>query len=155
MKINLNDVIEAIEYENDVLNHYYNKKTGVIIYQDNSEESSYNAEDINNLEIFEEWERELIKDLYDLKKNPQDYIRLPENGEEHELKMMISFCSSFSDISIDKELNNNNSLAGDIHSIKKIIQDKGLINDWYDYREAVEKDIAAEWCRDNKIDYVE
>ena len=50
MKINLNDVIEAIEYENDVLNHFYNKNTGIIIYQDNSEESSYNAEDINNIE---------------------------------------------------------------------------------------------------------
>ncbi|WP_294403819.1 hypothetical protein [uncultured Clostridium sp.] len=155
MKINLKDVIEAIEYENDVLHHYYNKNTGVIIYQDNSQESSYNAHDISNIEKFEEWEQELIKDLYHLKTNPQDYIRLPENGEKHELKMMIDFCDSFSDIYIDKKISNDDNTAADIHSIKKVIQEKGLINDWYDYREAVERDIAAEWCRDNKIDYIE
>ena len=34
MKVNLSDVIEAIEFENDMLNHYYNKKTGVIIYKE-------------------------------------------------------------------------------------------------------------------------
>ena len=31
MQVNLSDLIEAIEFENDMLSHYYNKDTGVII----------------------------------------------------------------------------------------------------------------------------
>ena len=34
MRVDLNDVIEAIEYENESLDYYYNKKTGVVIYKE-------------------------------------------------------------------------------------------------------------------------
>ena len=57
MKVNLNDVIEAIEFEGELLNHYYNKETGVIIYVEDESTSKYKAEDIKNIENFEEWER--------------------------------------------------------------------------------------------------
>ena len=33
MKVNLSDLIECIEFEGELLSHYYNKKTGVIIYK--------------------------------------------------------------------------------------------------------------------------
>ena len=32
MKADLNDVIECIEFEGELLTHYYNKNTGVIMY---------------------------------------------------------------------------------------------------------------------------
>lgn len=68
MKVNLNDVVECIEFEGELLTHYYNKKTGIIIYIEDSSTATYKAEDINNIENFEEWERELINSLYHFKK---------------------------------------------------------------------------------------
>ncbi|MGG7186692.1 hypothetical protein ACQPUS_12575, partial [Clostridium butyricum] len=98
MQVNLSDLIEAIEFENDMLSHYYNKDTGVIIYKEDMETASYFAEDIDRVDSMEEWEKELIEGLYDLKKNPENYIKLPDKEELNELKIMINFCSSFSDI---------------------------------------------------------
>ncbi|MBE6050457.1 MAG: hypothetical protein E7214_07330 [Clostridium sp.] len=69
MQVYLEDVIEAIEFENELLNHYYNKDTGVIIYKEDSTTSKYSAEDIENINNFEEWERELILALHDLEEN--------------------------------------------------------------------------------------
>lgn len=156
MKIYLKDVIESIEFENELLNHFYNKKTGVIIYKEDFSTSSYSARDINKIDEFEEWEREIILNLQDLKENPDDYIQLPQKGESYELEMMMDFCNSFSDMSLDNNLDENLSdESKKLNQIKKIIQDKGLMNEWYDYREETEREIAIKWCKDNDIEYIE
>ena len=155
MKVNLSDVIEGIEFENDMLNHYYNKKTGVIIYKEDSETSSYSAHDIHKIDQMEEWEKELVSGLYDLNENPQDYIKLPGRDETDEIKMMVEFCNSFSDIKLENTIDSDNDYNKMLHDIKNIIRDKGLINEWYDYREASEKEIAIEWCNKNNIEYIE
>lgn len=156
MKVYLKDVIESIELENELLNHFYNKKTGIIIYKEDFSTSAYSAADINRIDEFEEWEKELILNLQDLKENTQDYIQLPQKDESDELKMMIDFCNSFSDISLEDSLDKD--LAHEkvkLQQVKKIIQDKELINEWYDYRDDTEREIAIKWCNDNNIEYIE
>lgn len=147
MKVELNDVIEAIEFENELLNHFYNKKTGVIIYKEDFTTASYNAEDIKRLDELEEWERELVINLHDLKENPEDYIQLPVKDESYELNIMMEFCNSFSDIIMPDKIEKEEDL-------RKIIQDKNLLSEWYDYREYREREIAIKWCDENNIEYI-
>ena len=147
MKVELNDVIEAIEFENELLNHFYNKKTGVIIYKEDFTTASYKAEDIKKLDKLEEWERELVINLNDLEENPEDYIQLPVKDESYELNIMKEFCNSFSDVSIPDKIENEEDL-------KKIIQEKNLLCEWYDYREYREREIAIEWCNEHNIEYI-
>lgn len=155
MKVNISDVIECIEFENENLNHYYNKNTGIIIYKESSETSNYSAADYNRINEFEEWERELIESLYDLENNPDNYIKLPGEDEISELNMMINFCNSFNDFSIDDILNKNVDDIKKIQKIKKLIEEKNMLNDWYDFREQTEKQIAIDWCNKNNIEYIE
>ncbi|MDO5517487.1 MAG: UPF0158 family protein [Clostridium sp.] len=153
MKVNLDDVIECMEFENECLNHYYNKKTGIIIYKESSDTSSYKAEDFNKIDEFEEWERELIISLHDLETNPQDYIQLPVVSEISEFKILADFCNSFSDISIDKIIKENIDEVKKIQKIKRELEDKKMLHDWYDYRESSERQIAEDWCNKNNIEY--
>ena len=155
MKVNISDVIECIEFETENLNHYYNKNTGIIIYKESSETSNYSAADYNRINEFEEWERELIESLYDLENNPDNYIKLPGEDEISELNMMINFCNSFNDFSIDDILNKNVDDIKKIQKIKKLIEEKNMLNDWYDFREQTEKQIAKDWCNKNNIEYIE
>ena len=62
--------------------------------------------------------------------------------------MMIAFCNSFSDINMPKRIESEDEL-------KKIIQDKNLLREWYDYREYIEKEISIDWHNENNIEYVE
>ena len=84
MKADLNDVIECIEFEGELLTHYYNKNTGVIMYIEDSSTATYKADDIHKIEEFEEWEKELILSLHDFKMNPNDYIQLPSHNDINE-----------------------------------------------------------------------
>ncbi|ACD22961.1 hypothetical protein FDE76_08710 [Clostridium botulinum] len=155
MKVNLSDVIEAIEFEGELLSHYYNKKTGIIIYLEDNSTSNYKAEDINNLENFEEWEKELISGLYDLKENFQDYIQLPNKDEINECNMMIDFCKSLGDENFtDKNLEE----LQEEYSLRKLrehIENIGQLSEWYDYREKAEYQLATDWCKKNNIEYIE
>lgn len=150
MKVDLNDVIECIEFEGEFLNHYYNKKTGVIIYVEDESTATYKAEDISNLEKFEEWEKELIISLHDFKENPDEYIQLPTKDEIDEHGMMIEFCRS-----IKEEEVRNNILSNkeSFRELRESIENSGLISEWYDYREDAERKIAIKWCEDNYIAY--
>lgn len=147
MKVNLNDVIEAIEFEGEFLKHYYNKETGVIIYVEDESTSKYKAKDIKNIENFEEWERELIISLNHLKENPEEYIQLPNKDEINEENMMIQFLKSLDNDTKGKDIDEN--------SIRKYIESIGKLSEWYDYIENAEYNIAKEWCEKHNIQYLE
>lgn len=145
MKVNLNDVIESMELEGEMLQHYYNKDTGIIMYIEDSSSAAYKAEDIENIESFEQWEQELIRALYDFKENPQNYIQLPDENELDEYKIMKEFSKTYEGIEIKDS----------VQALKDEIKNKGLIDNWYDYRENAEYNIAKQWCEKNNIQYVE
>ena len=84
LKVNLSDVIECIEFEGELLQHYYNKNTGIIIYIEDSNTATYKADDIHNLDRFEDWEKELIFSINDFRENPSDYIQLPSHEDINE-----------------------------------------------------------------------
>lgn len=143
MRVDINDVIEAIEYENEFLDHYYNKKTGVIIYK---EDDGTTVPDLDNTEGLEEWQVELFKELKDLEDHPENYIKLPGHDELHEGRMMKKF--------LDKRSLKNDINEENIEKLKKMIEDKCLLSEWYDFREDLEREIAVNWCEDNNIEYI-
>lgn len=143
MRVDINDVIEAIEYENEFLDHYYNKKTGVIIYK---EDDGTTVPDLDNTEGLEEWQVELFKELKDLEDHPENYIKLPGHDELHEGRMMKKF--------LDKRSLKNDINEENIEKLKKMIEDKCLLSEWYDFREDLEREIAVKWCEDNNIEYI-
>lgn len=153
MKVDLNDVIECIEYEGELLTHYYNKKTGIIIYVEDDSTSSYKAEDVKELHKFEEWERELINTLNDFKVNPQDYIQLPSKEQMDEFSMMIDFCNTLENSEVKENLLKSSKNKDSFRKLREAIESNGLLNQWYDYREDAEKHIAMKWCKDNNIEF--
>lgn len=150
MKVNLNDVIEAIEFEGDLVRHYYNKNSGIIIGIEDSNTSTYKASLVKDLDKFEEWEKELICNLYDFEENPEDYISLPNKDEINEYGMLIDFCNSLKDLDLkNKLLSDNESFL----KLKQSVEGNGLLSEWYDYREKAEKELAINWCKNNNIGY--
>lgn len=155
MKISLSDVIEAIEFEGELITHYYNKKTGIIMYVEDESVSNYKTEDINNLGDFEEWERELIEAIYDVKVNSKDYIQLPNREEINECGMMIEFCNSIDNDSFKSDSLENLGYDERIRKLRDHIEKAGSLNEWYDYREKEEHKLAINWCEKNNIEYIE
>lgn len=151
MKVNLKDVIECLEHEGEHLTHFYNKDTGVIMYVEDENTSSYTANDYERLKDFEEWEQELIKMLYDYNTNKDNYIQLPSIKILDEFNLMVEFLSSLNDSNIKESLLLIAREKNNLRKLREKIEEAGISNDWYDYREAAENEIAIKWCNDNNI----
>lgn len=149
MRVNLEDVIESIEFENESLKHYYNKEEEIIIYIEDELTQAYNASDLERIEEFEDWERELIQTLYHFRENPDKYIQLPTKEEMNEEGMMIEFLLSLDDFTLKRDELENYS----VRQLMEVIKEKGQITQWYDFREDTEQIIAKSWCNKNKIEY--
>lgn len=146
MKVDLRDVIEAIEFENESLTHYYNKENGIISYLESDDTSEYKLS--TDLTTLEDWEREIILSKKDILENPQNYIQLPSIEEIDGVSMMIEFLKE--NISLIKA---SEIEEADEKSLRELIDRKGLSSRWYDYREDGEKNLAIAWCKRNRIEY--
>lgn len=146
MDVNLNDLIECMQLNTEEMSHYYNKKTGIIIYIQDESVSEYNKNDIDIIENYEEFEQEIIKNIYDFSINKSDYIMIPELNQDTILEEMKKFTISHGLLTIDS-LNNSNT----IESLRNLIYSNNLIEDWYIQLEEIEFNIAKKWCVNNNI----
>lgn len=83
--------------------------------------------------------------LKDLADNLENYIQLSSHDELHEGRMMKKF--------MDKVYLKCDADENDIETLKKAIENKCLLSDWYEYREELERQIAIDWCERNNIEY--
>lgn len=148
MKINLEDVIEAIEFEDESLRHFYNKETGIIIYVEDEATSMYHAYNYDELDKFEEWEQELIKSLHHYEHNKEMYIQLPDKKDIDEDGMMRKFI-----LKVNSDANIKELEGLGFRDLRRRIEDLGKFSEWFDYRENYEENLAKEWCETHKIEY--
>lgn len=153
MNIKLKDIIEAIESREEGLSHYYNKNTGIILYIIDGPESKYKASHIDNLDDFEDWEIEIIKQLYHFNENKKEYIKLPTTHEINEYDLIVEFCNSMEDDELGKKLLSDISGDDFLHKFRSLADKYGVLNNWYDFQENFEKELAIKWCISNNINF--
>ena len=57
-KVKLDDILEALEFSNEEGNYYYNKITSEIIYIGEEEARIADRGDVDNIDLYPEWQRE-------------------------------------------------------------------------------------------------
>ncbi|MDI6885407.1 MAG: UPF0158 family protein [archaeon] len=147
--VKLEEIINALEIQNDTSMAFFNKITGEVIVID---EEEYRAvEEDKDLMDFPEWQRDVIKTAKDLIDNEDNYIRLPSKYDINEYEIMENFCLSISDQRISDELYYSIKGRGAFRRFKEMIKRFGIEDDWYQYRDEAIKQIAVDWCNENGI----
>ena len=148
--VNLEEVLEAIKMRTRDSNYFYNKKTGEIHYI--TDDELRDAEDGIDISEYPEWQQESLKTAIDIF-STDNYIKLPDDYEINDYKIMEDFCYSIE----DKELRNKMVNAIDGKGAFRIFKDKiyeyDLADEWYEYQDKRFKEIAIEWCERHDIKY--
>ncbi|MFS0824706.1 UPF0158 family protein [Bacillus sp. 1P02SD] len=153
IKVKLKDIIEEMEIQFEESRSLLNIKTGEIVLLTSDDLRA--AEDEQPFDHLPEWERENRMLAIDVVENFEKYIDLPTKHDVNEYEIIENFCLAVSDQRKQDSLSKAIKGKGAFRRFKDKIIDYGLEDQWYSYRDECYKQIAIEWCRENKIDFIE
>lgn len=131
--VELEKIIEGLEMVDDKIDCYYNPEANEIF--------------LSNIGEFEDLNEDEIDDLF------MKSIMLPTQYEINEYQMMENFIETIEDDNIKDTLNRLIQGKGAFRRFKDYCFDVNIIQNWYDYKEQIYKEIAINWCRKNSIQY--
>ncbi len=133
MKVKLNEVIDALDFTNDEIEYYYNPDTEEIFMSNIG-----NFEDLNEDELDELFEKSIM---------------LPTRYDINEYEMMENFAETISDAKLQNQLYISLNGSGAFRRFKGTCTNFNIIDDWYKFRDERYKEIAIDWCKENKIEF--
>lgn len=140
MKVRLQDVIDGIAFANAQFQYYYNTKTEeVLILMDN-------IYGIGNDRALQ----------YEVDKNADNYISLPNEYEVDEFAMMADFVEELDDSAAASALFRTLDMDGDAAArqlFRRELAAFGLEENWTSFRDRCYAEIAKQWCEENGIDW--
>jgi hypothetical protein len=146
----LNDVVEAMESFSDEWQAYINRNTGELVSF--SDEEARLAEEESP--EAPEWQQEMLPKVRNVLAS-EEYVQLPGRFDFHEYRVMEEFCWTLDESDLQMELLDAIRGRGAFRRFKERIHAEGIEKDWYAFREAALKQLAAGFLEAEGIPYVE
>ena len=153
IQVKLKDIIDEMEIQFEESRSLLNIKTGEIVLV--TSEDLRAAEDEKPFDHLPGWEQESRMIAIDVVENFENYIELPTKYEVNEYEIMENFCLTVSDQRKQESLLRTIKGKGAFRRFKDKIIDFEMEEQWYSYRDQSFKQIAIEWCQENKINFIE
>lgn len=148
--INLDKVIEAMEFQSGEASNFLDLKTGEVVFVTSEEFQA--AENDEPLDKYPDWQQESILTAREILEKDH-YIALPSRYDIHEYSIMEKFCLSVADEELQNILFDAIRSRGAFRRFKDNIHRHGIAEDWYKYRDEAFKQQAIDWCIANNIRY--
>jgi hypothetical protein len=153
IQVKLKDIIEEMEIQFEESRPLLNIKTAEFVLV--TSEDLRAAEDEKPFDYLPEWEQENRMIAIDVVENFENYLELPTKYEVNEYEIMENFCLTVSDQRKQESLLRAIKGKGAFRRFKDKIIDFEIEDQWYSYRDECFKQIAIEWCKENKINFIE
>jgi hypothetical protein len=148
--VSLQSVVEELEALIDETTAYLDRRTGALYaFQD---EDARSIEDGAGLLDFPEWQRGEVPKMREILES-EDWLPLPTRFDIHEWAIMDAFARSIDDADLRAELLNSIRGAGAFRAFKDAVQCREIHEDWYRYRTAALRQIAADWLDGHGVSY--
>ena len=131
--VKIREIMDGMEMVDDQTTVYYDTKTGQLILDC---DASYGLNEVSSEELA----------------NNKRYLQLPDRFEINEYHMVEAFIA-------DQSEENANRLfraiqgRGAFRRFKDLIDELGLSEAWYEFRENCYRDRAVRWCLGNDLKY--
>lgn len=137
MKIRLDDVMQSLSFPFNAVYYYYIPLETVLMFMDGM---------IYGKAVYG------ISSEEDVRKHSEDFIKLPDIGEEGRRKVMLGYINTIDDETMKKRI--TDSLSGGISAFENIVREEHRIMDWYNYREKVYTEFSRQWCEQQDLELI-
>ena len=146
--VNIDSLAEEMQFQNDQVRGHLDRETGEVIFVSDDDVRAIEDGEIDGLSVDEDAVAELEAVLND---ESGRYIALPDPFDIHEWQMMDDFARQIEDADASAELRNAIRGRGAFRMFKATADRLGLVQQWYDYRDARYREIAIQWCKDHDV----
>jgi hypothetical protein len=139
MKIRLDDVMQSFSYPFHATYYYYIPLETVLMFMN----GMIYGKAVHGITTEE-----------DVKARKEDFIKLPDLGENGRYKVMYGFMSAIPDGSAKEKV-----LAGlterGFEGFDEAVREEKLLLKWFNYRDGIIKEFSRRWCRENGLELIE
>lgn len=152
-KVKLADIMEGMDFEFADSKFLVNIKTGEVVFV--YDKQLRDAEDGDPYDTLPDWQQEEMELAYDIIENEDKYVDLPSQFDINEYGMMEDFCFTVKDSDARKTLLQDIRGKGAFRRFKDRVSELGIVEDWYEYRDACYRQIAIDFCKQHGLEYTE
>jgi hypothetical protein len=157
VKVKLSSVVENIEVHDSEFESqiFFDKQTYNFVYI--TEEALRKAEDGEAYDHLPDWEQEEWKqaEIVVDDKEEKRFVLLPEKRDLDDYSIMEDFSFSIKDKKVKEKLLRAIRGRGAFRRFRVQVEDSGLLEDWYKYRDFKHLEFAKEWCEEEGISFYE
>lgn len=135
--VNLVELIDALDMQSDHLSFYVNRTSGELL----------------SLTEIEEMEQDYESKLDASILNSDEYVSLPSRWELNKYEIMEDFVFSLEDSKMQEVLARSIRGKGAFGRFHTAIQAYKIQDQWYEYQKDRLREIAVEWCQQNRLAY--
>jgi hypothetical protein len=151
MKVKIGDIIDALDFDNDMSESFLNTKTEqVCMFTDEELRAAENKEDLSDAA---EWYCEAVVRAKHYLENQDDYLALPEKYDFNEYRIIEKFIALVVVPKQSEMLSHSIHGKGAFRRFKTVLGRLGLVDEWYKYRGQKLREFVEFWCKENKIDF--
>ena len=146
--VKLQDVIEALQFTDDSISHFLDRRTGEMMTED-----VWSAADNDELiSTYPEWQRDSILKAREIQ-STDHFVELPSKFEIDSYDMMEQFCHEYTNRGISEKLSAVIKGKGAFRRFRDMISDLGIQDEWNRFEYQQFEDIAVEWLEDEGIPF--
>ena len=139
MKIRLDDVMQSFSYPFNAVYYYYIPLETVLMFM----EGMIYGKAVHGIATED-----------DVRKFQEDFIKLPDLGENGRLKVMNGFISALPDESAKEKIRTAMEQNGH-EGFEAAVREEKLLLSWFNYRDGIIREFSRRWCEENGLELIE
>ncbi|SFJ76259.1 Uncharacterised protein family (UPF0158) [Halobacillus dabanensis] len=154
MKVKLSTVAENIDMHESDYQMFFDKQSYKIVLL--TEGALERAEDGEPYDHLPEWRQEERKQAEIIVDDCEGrFVVLPEKRDLEDYSIMEDFTFSIKDEKVKGKLLHAIRGRGAFRRFRSQVENSGLLEDWYRYRDSKHMEVAREWCEEEGIQFYE
>ena len=150
LPVKLQDVIEALQFTEDSISYFLDRRTGEIEMM--TEEVWSAGEKDELISTYPEWQRDLILKAREIQ-STDHFVELPSKLEIDSYDMMEQFCHEYPNRQISEKLSAVIKGKGAFRRFRDMVADLGIQDEWNRFEHQQFEDLAVEWLEAEGIPF--
>ena len=147
--VSLQDIVNAMDLPNREWESFLDPDSGEI--------TTVTEDDLSALEdpepdLLPDWQQELLPRIRKVV-DSDSCLRLPTSFDVHEWSIMDRFCRTVRDEAVQGELLDSIHGGGAFRAFRRTVERRGLLDQWYAFRQSSFEQIARDWLESHRISY--